>query len=228
MIDIHSHILFDIDDGARDIEESVALLEEAKRAGINKIIATPHFTIGDDVDSFIKERDARLQELQKETDIELKSGAEVYITDELFNETELKRLTLGESDVLLAEFKYHNVSPEKFLDYIDEIKENGLVPLIAHPERYSFLRRDMRLLDAALKRDVLLQVNAISLFEDSEEAEFAMMLVKNKLAFAIGSDMHHSGSRRYKAMEKLSELKTDEIRKMLRDNPDSIFEGIRR
>lgn len=230
MVDLHSHVLFEIDDGAQRIEESIEILKQAYDAGIRKMMVTPHFEIGQSVEDFIAMRDGRLIELKRVAreegiDIELKAGAEVYITDELFNEDKLNLLLFEGSRVMLTEFKYHNLKPEVILDYVDTIKKQKIIVLIAHPERYSYLMNDARLLDALLERKVLFQVNAISLFEDSEEGEFARFLAKSNLASVIASDIHHAGSRRLKAVKKLGEAKVDYAMRALKEVPDKIFEG---
>lgn len=231
MVDLHTHILFDIDDGAEDVEASVAILREAERAGVRKIMLTPHFALGEDVESFIKSRDERVLKLRERIeeegiDITLKAGAEVYITDDLYDEMSLGSLKMGDSDVMLAEFKYHGVRAEDFVDFIDEIKENGLVPLVAHVERYSYVRKNPLLLEALLSRGALLQVNALSLFEDSEEGEFARMLVKKGLCYALCSDVHNTGSRRLEAMRKLGEQE-GYLKKLISENPEKIFDNRR-
>lgn len=231
MVDLHSHVLFEIDDGAQSIEASVEILKRAKDAKINKMMATPHFSIGEDVDVFIDRRNRRLETLRAAAedhgiDVCLKGGAEVYITDEIFNEDKLDKLTMEGSNVMLAEFKYHSLRPEIFLEYVDEIQKNGVRILVAHPERYSYLMSNPRLLQALLDRDVLLQVNAISLFEESDEGDFARFLVKNELVHVIGSDIHNPGSRRLKAMKKLGESDSAFIVRALNEVPDKIFEGV--
>lgn len=228
MIDLHSHVLFDIDDGAKSIEASLEILKKAERIGIKKVMATPHFTVGGDVDEFIAARDQRLEELREAVaregiNVEIKAGAEVYITDDLFDEESLDKLTLGDSKFILAEFKYHGVKPERFLEYIDCINDCGLKVLVAHVERYSYVRKNPILLSALDSRDALLQVNAISLFEEGEEGDFAYMLFKNRLIYAVGSDIHHAHSRRYGAMEKLGAMDEKYVRKILWDNPMKIF-----
>lgn len=229
MVDLHTHILFDIDDGAKDVETSVKILKEAERAGIERVMLTPHFALGEDVDSFLKIRDERVSELRKrieeeKIDVEIKAGAEVYITDDLYDEMSLSRLALGESDVILAEFKYHGVEAETFIGYIDEIIQNKLTPLVAHVERYSYVRRNPLILEALINRGVLLQVNAISLFEDSDEGEFARMLVKERLCYALCSDVHNAGSRRLRAMEKIGENE-GYLKKLASENPEKIFDN---
>ena len=222
MIDLHSHVLFDIDDGAQTIEDSLAILARAEKLGVKAMVATPHFTIGDDVDEFVKKRTERIEAIKEEAEaaginVKVLPGAEVYITDELFNETDIKKLTLAETDVILAEFKYHSVKAEAFLEYIDEMISQGVRVLVAHPERYSYLNNNMRLLEAILHRGVMLQVNAISLYEDSEEGDAARMMLKNNMAFAVSSDIHHASSRRLDAIAKLNE--NERWKSVLYDNP---------
>lgn len=228
MTDLHSHVLYGIDDGARTIDESIEILSEAAESGIKKIMLTPHFSIGNNVGEFVSLRNEKAEKLKKAAkeaniDIELKLGAEVYITDELFTEDKLELLLLGDSKVMLSEFKYHSLSREKFIGYIDEILKWGIQPIVAHPERYSYLWGDKLLLEAVIERDVLLQVNAVSLFEDSEEGDFARFLVDNNIAYAIGSDIHRPHSRRLYAMEKLLHSEDKGIKDMLTLNPNKIF-----
>ncbi|MGM9551423.1 MAG: tyrosine-protein phosphatase [Clostridia bacterium] len=230
MVDLHSHVLFGIDDGAENIEMTLEILKEAEKIGIEKIMATPHFSIGDNVEEFIRIRDERVKAVRdmidtKGIDIKIKAGAEVYITDEVFGEDNLGRLTLGESRVILCEFKYHNLSPHTFLDYIDCIIDEGFIPLIAHVERYSFVRKNPGLIGALLSRNALLQVNAISLFTDEDEGDFARELYENKVIYTLGSDVHNVPSKRYKAVEKLGRIDNDYITRLLNSNPDCIFEN---
>lgn len=224
MVDLHSHALFGIDDGARTIEDSIEILELARDEGIEKMALTPHFTIGDDVEEFVEMRNLRMEALKERAEgvkIELIGGAEVYMTDEIFNETQLDKLTLGKSESILCEFKYHALSGETFLKYVDYVLSEGFEVLMAHPERYSYLRRDRFLTETLLERNVKFQVNAVSLFERSEEGEFARGLVENGIAYCIGSDVHRAKSRRLLAMAELGKNKWAE--KLLRDNPNKLF-----
>ncbi len=226
MIDLHTHILFGIDDGAQSIEDSLEILKRAKSAGVEAVALTPHFTIGDDVDAFLKDRDERVSTLkvamdEAGIDIKLCAGAEVYITDEIYNEKNLEKLTIGDSGVLLAEFRYHGVKIDKFLDYIEEMFFKGIKVLVAHPERYSYLTGKKRLIDMLTERGVMFQVNAISLYEDTEEGDFARMMVTEGKAFCVASDIHHANSRRLLAMGKLNESRKWE--RVLSDNPQKIF-----
>ncbi|MCD8048128.1 MAG: PHP domain-containing protein [Clostridia bacterium] len=230
MVDLHTHILFDIDDGSESLEESLEILREAEEAGVKKIALTPHFTVGEDIDDFLTRRNERVKILTAAVDkekigIELTSGAEVYITRDIFDETELERLVIGKSRVMLSEFKYHGLSPKQFLDYVDEICSSGILPLIAHPERYSYLRRDKMLLNALLSRGALLQINAVSLFEEGDEGNFARAVLKNRSVSVMGSDVHKPDTERLRAFAAAGG-KDDDFLNFIADYvPNLIFEG---
>ncbi len=226
MVDLHTHALFGIDDGAETIENSLAILKRAEDAGVKKMALTPHFSIGDDLEGFLEKRNRHFEMLKAEaenTNIELCCGAEVYITDELYNERDLKKLVIGKSRVMLTEFKYHGIKREKLLGYIDEILSHDVEILLAHVERYSFVRNDMWLLEKLFDRGVMLQINAISLFEEGEEGEFARTVMKQGLVYAVGSDIHSLATKRLSAMEKLHESRKWE--KFLCENPEKIFDA---
>lgn len=230
MVDLHTHVLFDIDDGAEFIEDSIDILMLAKETGVDKMASTPHFTLGDDIEDFIKARDKRFEALnaaarEKGIEIELKVGAEVYITDEIFDEDKLPMLAIGGGRVMLSEFKYHGLSAQKFLRYIEEIKAKELIPLIAHPERYSYLRRDLSLVREAMRRGALLQVNAASLFYDDAEGEFARFLVTSAAAAVIGSDVHTIHSGRLGALRRVAEMENRDIDNMTAYVPGLIFDS---
>ncbi len=232
MVDLHSHVLFDIDDGARDLEDSVEILRQSEKMGIKKMIATPHFTIGEDVEAFLARRERRMAVLkeaiaEEKINIELKSGAEVYITDEIFTEDKLDKLRLGDSSFLLAEFKYNSLGIGTLFEYVKEIQDAGLNVLMAHPERYSYLVRDMELVRELKEENVYFQVNAISLFEDTQEGDFARFLVSEKMATVIGSDIHQPHSKRLDAIGKIGESEKRYIRDMIERNPGIIFENSR-
>ena len=109
MIDIHSHIIFNIDDGVQSIEESVELCRQAADNGYKAIVATPHFTDYRNIEEFIWARDSKLdlirEELSEEQiDITLYSGAELYLSRGIFTAGDLDELTVNKSRYMLCEF----------------------------------------------------------------------------------------------------------------------------
>ena len=197
MIDIHCHILHGIDDGARDIDTSVRLCEMAMENGIEKIMVTPHLSNFRELDAFIELRDLRLEELRNEIKkrnmmLQIFGGAEVLASDELFYSEPLNRATLNGSRYLLIEFAFFGVSFTSVLKYVDEVMKMNLVPIIAHPERYTFFQENYERVDYLLDKGVLFQMNAGSLASMGSKEEFDLafeMALKNATSF-IGTDAH--------------------------------------
>lgn len=211
MIDIHSHIIFDIDDGAKDIECSVALCRQAFNNGFDGIVATPHFTNYSRVDDFILERDFKLDairaELKKENiDLKLYSGAELYLTDDIFSANDLDCLAINNSRYILCEFSLGRFDVENGLLQLKELFHKGFVPILAHPERYYEVRKNPGLLDLFLWHNVLLQVNADSLAGniDPLSQKIATDLLLNGDAKFIASDAHDTKMRNMDFIKKFS------------------------
>ena len=148
MKDIHSHILPGIDDGARNVEESIKLLEKFYDNGVTDIILTPHYIYNSNYNSNNKEKMLLLNEVKKKyKKVNLYLGNEVYISDnipELIKQNEI--FTLNNSKYLLIELPMN--SEIKNLDsIIFDIMRNGIIPIIAHPERYSFVQKEPELIN---------------------------------------------------------------------------------
>ncbi|MBQ3151063.1 MAG: hypothetical protein IJB86_07480 [Clostridia bacterium] len=197
MIDIHSHILYGIDDGPDDVYESVRLCEMGNEYGIDRAVATPHITLSDSIGDFVAVRDrriARLSEILKQKDIELQlyPGAELFVDDEIYYTKKLDSLTINGSRYLLVEFDFHNLSPRRLISYIDEVFRMGYVPIVAHPERYSYMQRDYALADFLSERGALFQINADSLagLSGYEEFHLAYRMVRHNCASFIATDAH--------------------------------------
>lgn len=197
MIDIHCHILNEIDDGARDLETAIRMCHMAEMNGIKHIVATPHTNTVDNINRFIEVRDERLDTLRKHIaqrgiDVKLYPGAEVFVDDDIFFANDLKRLTINSSRYILIEFNFRNLKIRKIYDYLNEIIDAGLVPIIAHPERYEFFQFDYDAVNSLAKNGVIFQINASSLasLDGLQEFELAYSMAYNGLASFIGTDAH--------------------------------------
>ena len=200
MIDIHSHVIPGVDDGAADLTEGLLLLNQAWNQGITTVFATPHS------DAFLLDRNtamknfASLHSLAKRflPGLRLYLGCEVLCEGETMDKT-IARLqngtlpTLGGTEFVLTEFSpWGNL--ESANTAIFRLLNAGFTPVIAHPERYSFLEFDeiRRFRDAG----ALLQVNAYSLGVESDPIrEKACRLAKAGLISFLGTDMHSTTSR---------------------------------
>lgn len=195
MKDIHSHILYGIDDGARDLEESVELLKQMEEEGITDIILTPHYIENTKYTCDIKEKQKRIEELKHYTNIKLYIGNEVYISEntaKLLQEGKIS--TLNHSRYLLVELPMSNklVNLEHILY---ELLRCNIIPIIAHPERYSYVQENIHYLDELKEMGILFQGNYESLFgkygKNSEKT--LIKLLKEQYITFLGSDIHRVG-----------------------------------
>jgi protein-tyrosine phosphatase len=236
MIDIHNHILFDIDDGAKNIEASVQMCRDAYENGIEHIVLTPHFVKFSDIENFLEERDNKIFELRnilraERIHVKLYSGAELYLSDGVFNADNLDELTLGNSRYILCEFPLGPFNINHVPEWIDELIDRGYVPVIAHPERYREFHRNLFIIDELIDRDVVFQVNLDSVIGLNGRSAQAMSvdMLERGIAKLIGTDAHHPIYRHNKIKEKFADLPeeiTEEIiTECMKINPKRILEN---
>ncbi len=199
LLDIHSHILPGVDDGAKNTEESLELLRMMKNQGITDVIATPHFyAMSENLENYQKKISAAyniLTEAIKGADMpRIYIGSEVlyyrYIgkSDSVFN------FCLNNSNYLLLELSDNSIGSELF-DDINELRGNlGITPIIAHLERYYKFYGYKKLLKFISENGILAQVNASSLFSQGY-SKIAEKLIKNQLVSFIGTDAHSPDKR---------------------------------
>lgn len=200
MIDFHSHILPNIDDGASNIEETMLMLKEAKSAGFSSVISTSHFIEETYNVSSIK-RDKIINEITKiiqleNIDIKIYNGSETYISnnlDKLLNENILT--TINNSRYLLIELPMNN--RVLFLDeVIFDLLADGIIPIIAHPERYSYIQESPNILLDLIKKGVLFQANYGSIIgQYGKRAQSTVKkLLKHNMIHFLGTDAHKSNN----------------------------------
>lgn len=240
MIDIHSHIIFGVDDGPRHIDDSLLLLKEAYNQGIRKIIATSHRRekMFETSESQIKKNFLVLKEKAKEIlpDLELFYGAEIYYHFGILEKIENKIFpSLADSQYILVEFSSATSFREIFTA-VDRILLLGYKPVIAHIERYNIFEQASHI-ETLIKKGAYIQVNAssikkIKLFGDREKIlkKRAKYLLDNHLIHFIASDMHNLTSRKpllkeaYTIIEKKYGIKMAE--ELCVDNPEKLLNNI--
>lgn len=197
MIDLHCHLLWGMDDGAQSVEDTLALCKTAVENGIHTAVCTPHMLDLDETDDYLYVRDRHAEELRRllkaeKIPLDVRLGAEVYLNDKLFTADDLEALTIENTRYLLCEFSLRPFPPERVMLLINEVCERGLVPVIAHPERYPVLHRHPGLLEDLQDVGALFQVNAASFagLLGNEVQELAVYLFKNGIADFIGTDAH--------------------------------------
>ncbi len=234
MIDVHSHIIFDIDDGADDIYESVTLCRQAYDNGYSGIVATPHFNDYDHIEDFADLRDVRIEEIQKELEfsnikLDIYAGCELYLRNRLFTAGNLDALTINNSRYMLCEFPLGPYDFSTTLDLLDELCSRGYEPILAHPERYYQFHDQPGIIDDILDMGCHLQVNIDSLTGGLGRSiqKMAVDLVRRGYAEFIASDAHDPRHRNMQLREKFANLPEGISKKMVReciiDNPKKVI-----
>jgi len=199
MTDIHSHILFDVDDGARNLAESIELLKKIQEVGFENVILTPHYIENSEYCSDNKEKKKKFEELKNELK-KKKININVYLGNEVFINNNVDKLieegsvyTLNNTKYVLIELPFHNqiVSLE---DIIYELKIKGLVPIIAHPERYTYFQKKYEKVDKLREEGVLFQANYASIlgFYGNDSKKLLKYMLKNKYIDYFGTDIHRT------------------------------------
>jgi len=196
-VDIHSHLLPGIDDGAKDIEDSISLITKMRSYGIKNFITTPHI-LGDvypNTPEIIKDKLGLVQKTLKEkglTDISIRAAAE-YMLDEQFSEIlKANNILTLKDNIILVEMSYFN-APYNLYEILFEIQLKGYKPVLAHPERYIFYHNDFENFYKLKKAGCLFQLNLLSLTEQYGKGiqKTAHKLIKENLYDFVGTDTHH-------------------------------------
>jgi tyrosine-protein phosphatase YwqE len=196
--DMHSHLLPGIDDGSPDIQTSVELIKGFQALGYKKIITTPHvlWEIYPNTTEIIK---VKLEEVRKEIssagiDIEFNAAAEYFIDDHFMEQLKNKTPLLTISgNMVLVEFSMVNM-PMDLQEVLFEMQMQNYQPVLAHPERYTFLSRKKEVYDQLKDAGCFFQLNLLSLsgYYGGGVQELAEYLLKKKYYDLAGTDMHHS------------------------------------
>ena len=238
MIDIHCHILHGVDDGADTIDDALDMARMASASGVRAIIATPHSCVPafppnykslSLLDKFRELRDA----IEREgIPITLYSGAEILCTREMPRLLEQgKLLTLASTKYFLVEF-YFNSDPSFINAMLSVVKSNGLIPVIAHPERYDAVQAYPYLVEEWNENGCVIQINKGSIEGKLgyKAQQSARWILSNGLAHVVASDAHGVLKRTpvmagiYRHLE--DELTDGYTELLLEENPRRIISGL--
>ncbi len=197
-IDFHTHILPEIDDGARSPDMAKMMLEKLKAQGVDVVVLTPHYySHHKPIEEFVEQQREAYRLLRSAVDSaspKLVLGAEVYFSDYLFNNRDLSMLCIDNTRTMLLELPYNKPIDDRMLDKVDRlIGEYDIVPVIAHIERYPALLRNSRLLETMQEMGCVMQINLPSLTAFGKRR--LVSLVKKGYIGAIGTDAHNLTSR---------------------------------
>jgi len=213
MVDLHSHILPQFDDGAKSEEETLKMGKIAMEEGISKIIATPHYIYGD----FTPSKEELLEKvnwinnlfIKEEVDIEVLPGNEIYLTPEVPKLLQDgKVLSLNNGPYVLIEFPMADI-PIYAEEILYEVRLLGYKPVIAHPERYGKIIENPNILKDLIEQGNYVQVNSESVtgkLGGKVQATVEILLKHNMVHF-IGTDAHSCGGRPPKVKNALEVIK---------------------
>jgi len=193
MVDIHSHILPGVDDGARTLDQSLAMLDVAARHGTTDIVATPHANseFRHD-DAFLQQRFADLSQAANGS-IRLHLGRDFHISYENIQDAlrNPARYTINNLNYLMVELP-DALTPESLRNVLRRLSDAGMIPVITHPERNAAVQNNLPLLAQCVADGALLQITAQSLLGrfGAEAAHSSSELLRRGLIHFIASDAH--------------------------------------
>ena len=225
MTDLHCHILPGIDDGARDVETALALLDMEKAQGVDRIVFTPHFRCDDvSLDEFLEKREAAWSSLMSALPEDLKSsfdfklGAEVYFSPTL-SRVDFSKLCFTDTSYMLVELPFTSGVRPAFLDEIlYDISSEGITPIIAHVERYPYILSDPTKIYDWVMAGYLVQTNAKTVVEGDKMIK---KLISWGLVQVVSSDAHSLHRRPPMMDSAFAKLQLD----TLLANGDDIFDN---
>ena len=232
MIDFHSHILPGIDDGAKNLEQSIAMVNEAIKVGFTKIISTSHY-MENYYECNEKNRKELLEQVQKNVNgIELCLGNEIYITNNIIELLQNGQASsINGTKYVLFEFPLINTRPMNDKEVIYRLVENGYIPIIAHPERYPFIQENPDYLYELEEMGALFQANYGSIIGmyGLKAKKTLKILLKNNLISFFGSDAHRPEqvyNKMPKIIKKLKKIiSNEEFEEFTEINPERVLKN---
>lgn len=192
MIDIHNHVIFGVDDGAASIKDSLRMILEAERMGVTVLIATPHYNNNIYASTQVQENFNELKYYIKDLGIDLFLGYEVFLSTALDDVLEDQyKYTLAGSKYLLFELPFE-VMPVDLDKVLQKLLSQGLIPIIAHPERYSYFSHNIERFQNFIDNGCLVQLDAGSILgvHGKEAKQFCKKVIDMHLVHFIASDAH--------------------------------------
>ena len=195
--DIHSHVLCGIDDGAKTPADSRFLMESMKAMGFSKLIATPH-TLSSVWPNTPETIHNALQVVQREcsdlsSQLQLQAASEYFMDEHFVTRFQSEPLLALKDRHVLVEMSYLN-APLQLFDILFELQLKGYVPVLAHPERYTFYHNNIKAYEQLKKAGCLFQMNLLSSvgYYGPAVAKTADTLLGMGLVDFVGSDVHHA------------------------------------
>lgn len=195
-VDIHSHIMNGIDDGAKTIDETLFLAESLQKLGIQKCITTPHTFTGfwDNTLQSIQAKEQETKNLlsQNKVNFKFKAASEYLLDDHFVSLFQKKEILTLKDNFVLVEMSYIN-PPIQLFDIIFEMQVAGYIPVLAHPERYLFYHANIDMYAKLKNAGCYFQLNMLSTvgYYGKDVLIAAEKLLKAGMIDYVGTDVHH-------------------------------------
>ena len=237
MIDFHTHILPNIDDGARNIDETIHLIQEAQTAGFEAIISTSHYMEGY-YETNVPEREMWVnviyQKVQEENlNMKLYLGNEIYLSEDIISLLEEgKASTINDTSYVLFEMPL-NIEPLNLYHVVHDMLQYKLVPILAHPERYTFVQEEPELIYDLIEQGVLMQANYGSIigYYGPKAQIIVKKFLENNMVHFLGSDVHRPNTiypRMPQILNKLMQIISKEkLEQLTTTNPKLVLQNKR-
>ena len=205
MIDIHNHILPNIDDGSKSVEMSLNMLKYAYEQGITDVVNTVHFQhpLFTDIDHSLERFQKIAKFLQSKLDnskipIKIHLGSEVFYYENLIKIINEPLTTMGGGKYMLIEFSPNNI-PASQKKILFDLKISGVTPIIAHPERYKLVQENFSIIYDWINAGCLIQLDAGSILGlmGKKAKESSLLIIKEQCCHIIASDAHNDSSRNF-------------------------------
>lgn len=196
--DIHSHLIPNIDDGSKGIDDSINMISQLHGLGYTKIITTPHI-MGDayrNTPEIILGGLETVKNALRENNIsvDMSAAAEYYLDFDFERKLDTEKLLTFGNNYLLFEISYMN-PPDNLYHVIFKMQTMGYKPVLAHPERYNFWHTDFEKYESFIDKGVLLQLNLNSLtgYYSLGTKKIAERMIEKNMISLLGTDCHHTG-----------------------------------
>ncbi|KUF47204.1 histidinol phosphatase [Myroides marinus] len=196
-VDIHSHLMFGIDDGAQTKDDTKTIIESMKSLGFEQAIATPHTTplVWDNTkEGILAKYDEVLNVLPTEAEsLQLRVASEYMMDESFLQRLQSEKLLTLKDNYVLVEMSYIN-PPIQLMDILFHLKSNGYEIVLAHPERYNFYHKNTEMYKKLKKAGCKFQMNLLSTtgYYGGHVLEAANYLLNNDMIDFVGSDIHHT------------------------------------
>jgi len=196
--DVHSHLVPNIDDGSKGLDDSVNMITKLYEMGYKKIITTPHImsdayrNTPENILGGLEPVKAALKE--KDVPVELSAAAEYYLDFDFERKLDNEKLLTFGNNYLLFEVSYMN-PPDNLYHAIFKMQTLGYKPVLAHPERYNFWHTDFEKYESFIDKGVLLQlnINSLSGYYSMATKKIAEQMIEKNMISLLGTDCHHTG-----------------------------------